>query len=533
MKNTKRAVSLLLAAAMMAGFALTGCSSTEDKKPAEDTPSTPGTTTEDKKDSEPATAENKKEDFVVAVSSDLKTLDPHETNDSASSLIYAHLYSCLTQLDESGNIIGDLAESWEKSDDELTWTFKLRQGVKFHDGSEFKASDVKFSIEREKNSARNAYMVEKIQEVVVDNDYQVTFKMAEPDGSLLYNLAQGGSSMFSEAAVTAAGDKYAENPIGTGPMKYVEWVPNDHITLERFDDYYAGAQASKTVTFRVIPEGSSRTIALENGEVDVVGGVVAIDVSKVVENPNLEHQMVTNTGVEYLGFNFEREPFKDVRVRQAIAYAINKEDIVNVVLEGNGVVSNTVVGRPIPGCDTTVEGYPYNPEKAKELLAEAGFPDGFKTTIKTSGDTRNQEAVLIQANLAEVGIEAEIILLDWGAYLESINGGDMDTYIISWGNPTMDPAESLNPLFNTKNWGPTGNRMHYSNAEVDALLNELMAVSDMDRRLELSSEIQHKVVADAPWATLFCKNNCLAYRKGLKGLKVMPNDVHLYYNMSY
>ena len=488
MKNTKRAVSLLLAAAMMAGFALTGCSSTEDKKPAEDTPSTPGTTTEDKKDSEPATAENKKEDFVVAVSSDLKTLDPHETNDSASSLIYAHLYSCLTQLDESGNIIGDLAESWEKSDDELTWTFKLRQGVKFHDGSEFKASDVKFSIEREKNSARNAYMVEKIQEVVVDNDYQVTFKMAEPDGSLLYNLAQGGSSMFSEAAVTAAGDKYAENPIGTGPMKYVEWV---------------------------------------------VGGVVAIDVSKVVENPNLEHQMVTNTGVEYLGFNFEREPFKDVRVRQAIAYAINKEDIVNVVLEGNGVVSNTVVGRPIPGCDTTVEGYPYNPEKAKELLAEAGFPDGFKTTIKTSGDTRNQEAVLIQANLAEVGIEAEIILLDWGAYLESINGGDMDTYIISWGNPTMDPAESLNPLFNTKNWGPTGNRMHYSNAEVDALLNELMAVSDMDRRLELSSEIQHKVVADAPWATLFCKNNCLAYRKGLKGLKVMPNDVHLYYNMSY
>ena len=111
-------------------------------------------------------------------------------------------------------------------------------------------------------------MVEKIQEVVVDNDYQVTFKMAEPDGSLLYNLAQGGSSMFSEAAVTAAGDKYAENPIGTGPMKYVEWVPNDHITLERFDDYYAGAAKAKTITWRTIPEGSSRAIALENGEVD-------------------------------------------------------------------------------------------------------------------------------------------------------------------------------------------------------------------------------------------------------------------------
>ena len=534
MKQTKRVVSLLLVAAMMAGMALTGCTSKEE---ANNNATTPDTKTEepaktdDKKDT--PTAENKKEDFIVAVSSDLKTLDPHDTNDSASSRIYAHLYSCLTKLDQEGNVIGDLAESWETSEDGLTWTFKLHEGVKFHDGSDFKASDVKFSIEREKNSPLNAYMVEKIQEVVVDNDYQVTFKMSAPDGSLLYNLAQGGSAMFSESAVTAAGDEYAQHPVGTGPMKYVEWVPNDHITLERFDDYFAGPCAAKTVTFRVIPEGSSRTIALQNGEVDAVAGIAATDVKAVQADSNLENVMVTNTGVEYLGFNFEKEPFNNVLVRQAICHAINKQDIVDVVYEGFGEPCNTVVGLPIPGYDDTVEGYDYNPEKAKELLAQAGFPNGFTTTIKTSGDTRGREAELIQANLAEIGITAEIELLEWGAYLEAINGGNMETYIISWGNPTMDPAESLNPLFNSKNWGPTGNRMHYKNEEVDVLLDELMETSDMEKRLELSSQIQHKVVADAPWATLCCKQTCMAYRKGLQGLKVMPNDVHLYYDLAY
>ena len=251
------------------------------------------------------------------------------------------------------------------------------------------------------------------------------------------------------------------------------------------------------------------------------------------ESDSLEHVFVTNTGVEYVGFNFEKKPFDDIRVRQAICHAINKEQVIQVALEGRGEVSNTVVGLPIPGCDSTVEGYDYNPEKAKELLKEAGFENGFDTTIKTSGDVRSLEAQVVQANLQEIGINVEIELLDWGAYLEAINGGNMEMYIISWGNPTMDPAESLNPLFNTKNWGPTGNRMHYSNPDVDELLDEMMRESDDAKRLELSSKIQHLVVADAPWATMFCKQTCLAYQKGIKGLMVMPNDVHNYAYMQY
>lgn len=528
MNHSKKVLAFMLACTMAVG-AMTGCAKEESTK-EENTANTPAANSDAQSEAqkEPAGEVTPDHDFIVAVSSDVKTLDPHATNDSASSLIFQHLYSTLTALDVEGKIVPGLAEGWEKVS-ETEYKFKLREGVKFHNGEELKASDVKFSIEREKEGARTAYLMEKVKEVRADSDYEVTLILSEPDGSLLYNLSQGASSILNEKAVTEAGEEYAQSPVGTGPLKFKEWVPNDHITLVRHEEYFNKEKPiSQSLTFRVIPEATSRTIALETGEVDAVGGIAPVDITRVEGNADLEHVFVVNTGVEYVGFNFEREPFNNKLVRQAICHAIDKQSVIDVALEGRGEISNTVVGIPIPGRDETVEGYAYDPEKAKELLKEAGFENGFKTTLKTSGDVRSQEAQVVQMNLKDVGIECELELLDWGAYLEAINSGDMDMYIISWGNPTMDPAESLNPLFNSKNWGPTGNRMHYKNEEVDALLDEMMRVSDEEKRLELSSQIQHKVVEDAPWATMFCKQTCLAYRKGIEGLIVMPNDVHCY-----
>ncbi len=524
MKQKTKVLALLLAATMVAGAALTGCG-TGDSNNSNSNSNTDNNSA--------AQGDAAKEDFTIAWASDLKSMDPHATNDSTSSTIQYHIYSTLLAVDEEGNIVGDLAENWEASEDELTWTFKLKQGVKFHNGEELKASDVKFSLDREKEGARTAYLVEKVDNIEVIDDYTVAVHLSQKDGSLLYSLAQAGSSILNEKAVNEKGDKYADSPVGTGPMKLVEWVPNDHITLERFDDYYAGAAKAKTITWRTIPEGSSRAIALENGEVDLVTGIDPIDVARTMENANLKTELIASTGCEYLGFNFEKEPFNDVRVRQAFAYAINKQNIVDVVFEGRGEIANSVVGSAIPGYDATVPGYEYNPEKAKELLAEAGFPNGFKTTIKTSGDIRNRQAQLIQADLAAIGVEAEIELLDWGAYLEAINAGDMETYIISWSNSTMDVSESLVPLFHSKNWGPTGNRMHYSNPEVDALLDELVATSDKEARYEIGAKVQHIVGEEAPWATLVCKYSCMGYQKDLKGVKIMPNENHRYENMYY
>lgn len=524
--RSKKVLAMGLAAAMILSLPMAGCSGNEENKTdAGSNASANGSNAP----AESGTAA-KKDNFVIAMGSDLKSLDPHATNDSVSSTIQNHMFSRLVELDEKGNIQGDLAESFEYVTD-TQLHIKLREGVKFHDGSEVKASDVKFSLEREKQGARTAYLVSSIDNIEVVDDYNLNINLSAVDSSLLFSLAQSGSSILPEKLVTEQGEKFFENPIGSGPLKYTEWVPNDHITLSRFDDYYAGAPKAASIVWRIIPEGSSRTIALENGEIDMLASVDAVDVSRVLENTNLETKLLDSTGVEYLGFNFNKKPFDDVRVRQAIAYGINKEDIVEVVYEGRGAAANTVLSPAIPGMNTSIEGYPYNPEKAKELLKEAG-QENLSFTIKTSGDARNRQAQLIQANMQEIGVNVEIELLDWGAYLESINSGDMETYIISWSNSTMDPAESLTPLFHSKNWGPTGNRMYYKNEEVDKMLDEMVGTNDAEKRMELVNKIQEQVVADCPWATLCSRKVCVAYRKGIQGIKVMPNEQHRYENMS-
>ena len=222
-------------------------------------------------------------------------------------------------------------------------------------------------------------------------------------------------------------------------MKFVEWAPNDHWTLERYDGYFKGPGLTHTLTMRIMPEGGARTIALETGEIDVSISVDAADVQNVESNPDLAAMEKTSVSVEYLAMNCEKEPFTDPLVRQAVNYAIDKQSIIDVVMEGRGTQANSVININIPGYSEEVESYPHDVEKAKELLAEAGYPDGFSTTIYASGDVRNREAQLIQAQLLEIGINAEIELYEWGAFLDAINNGEHEMFLNSWSNATMDP----------------------------------------------------------------------------------------------
>ena len=190
-----------------------------------------------------------KSDIVIAGKSDIKTLDPMGTNDTTSSIAHRHIYSRLIEIDENSEIIGDLAESWEQVSD-TEWKFKIHEGVKFHDGTDFNAEAVKASI-------------------TVEDDHNLTLHLAEPYAPLLAALSHTGTSIVPEAAVTAQGDAFWENPIGTGPMQFVEWVPNDHYSLKRFDDYFKGPGKTTSLTLRIMPEGGARTIALETGEIDM------------------------------------------------------------------------------------------------------------------------------------------------------------------------------------------------------------------------------------------------------------------------
>lgn len=473
-----------------------------------------------------------KDDIVIAGKSDIKTLDPMGTNDTTSSIAHRHIYSRLVEINEESQVVGDLAESWEQVSD-TEWKFKIHEGVKFHDGSECKASDVKFSLERAKEMPRVKQYVEQIDTITVDDDYNLTLKLKEPYAPLLASLSHTGTSIVPEALVTAGGDAFWENPVGTGPMKFVEWSPNDHYTMERFDDYFKGAGDAHTITIRVMPEGGARTIALETGEIDMTIAVDAADVQNVEANSDLLALQKTSVAVEYLGLNCKKAPFDNPLVREAINYAIDKQSIIDVVLEGRGMVANSVINVNIPGWSEDIKGAECNPEKAKELLKEAGLEGGFSTTLFTSGDVRNREAQLIQAQLKEIGIEVDIQLYEWGAFLDSINAGEHDMFLSSWSNATMDPDASIFPLFHSKNFGATGNRAFYSNPDVDTLIESAQRESDNTKRMDLYKQIQEKLNEDAPWAPIFYGTTCTGVRKDLMGFIMHPAGANHYENLHY
>lgn len=523
-KNWKAMTALALAAAMILG----GCKGGNEEAA--------GTSAVTEETAAAGTGEDApavtKDDIVLATKSDIKTLDPMGTNDTTSSVAHRHIYSRLVEINENSETVGDLAESWEQVSD-TEWKFTIRQGVTFHDGTECKAGDVKFSLERAKEMPRVRQYVEQIDEIIVEDDYNLTLKLSVPYAPLLDSLSHTGTSILPEAAVTAQGDAFWENPVGTGPMKFVEWAPNDHWTLERYDGYFKGPGLTHTLTMRIMPEGGARTIALETGEIDVSISVDAADVQNVESNPDLAAMEKTSVSVEYLAMNCEKEPFTDPLVRQAVNYAIDKQSIIDVVMEGRGTQANSVININIPGYSEEVESYPHDVEKAKELLAEAGYPDGFSTTIYASGDVRNREAQLIQAQLLEIGINVEIELYEWGAFLDAINNGEHEMFLNSWSNATMDPDASTFPLFHSKNFGATGNRAFYADREVDELIEAAQTESDHEKRMELYKEVQQKINDDAPWVPIYYGTSCTGIRADLKGYVMHPAGAEHYENLHY
>ncbi len=525
--NNKKLLALFMAASMALATAFTGCAG---EKPAD--ASSGQSADPNKETAQSSTDKQAKEDLTILLASDIKSTDPVVSNDTTTHIILRHMYSRLVSTDAQGNILPDLAESWEQISP-TEYTFKLKQGIKFQNGDEVKASDVKFSLERVLQSPRLKVKIEVVNEIVVDNDYQVTLKLSKPFAPLLANLSHPGLSILNEKVVTEAGDNFDAAPVGSGPMKFVEWVPNDHFTLERYDEYYGGPAKAKTLTFRVMPEGSSRTIALETGEADLVVAVDSIDIERVESNPDLQAVVFPGNSIEYVTMDVTKAPFDDIRVRQAFNYAINKQNIVDVVLEGRGEPSYSTMASTVKGYNDQITDYQYDPEKAKELLKEAGYESGLKVELLASGDLRNREAQLIQADLAAVGVDVEVSLLDWGAFLDAIDSGNYPFFILGWNCTSMDPDECMNPLFNSKFIGPSGNRGKYSNPKVDELLNAAEAETDEAKRLQMYKDAQVITVEDACWIPLHCKEFCVGIRKGLQGFEAYPSGAHWYHNLHY
>ncbi len=485
----------------------------------------------EKKEGGDAGAGTAKDTLVIAQGADAKSLDPHASNDNPSSRIRVQIYDRLMELDDNGVPQPMLAESWERPDDK-TIIFHLRKGVKFHNGDEMKASDVKFSLERALASPEVAEIISGINSVEVLDDYTVKVTTEKPMAAILNNLAHTTIAILSEKATKEAGDKFGQNPVGSGPYKFVSWQSGDRITLEAFPEYWQGEAPIKNVVFRNIVEDTNRTIGLETGELDIVYDISGMDKNKLKDDDRFVLIEGPQASLTYLGFNMKKAPYDNPKVREAISYAIDQKPIIDTVFLGAGDPANSIIGPNVWG-HYDVEKFTQDIEKAKALLAEAGFPNGFKAKIWVNDNpVRRDIAVILQDQLKQIGIDLAIETVEWGAFLDGTARGDHEMFLLGWGTVTRDPDYGIYELVSTSTMGSAGNRSFYSNPTVDKLLEEGRTELDPEKRKAIYKEIQEIIRKDIPMYMILYPTQAVATQKNIKGFKLGTMNSYEIYEVS-
>lgn len=468
---------------------------------------------------------------------DALEMDPANLRTTLDDALAREVYSGLVQYagNSFADVEPDLATDWSISDDGLTYTFNLRQGAQFHHGyGEVKASDVKYSFERLKDPAvaslhaADAAIIDHIEEV---GDYTVRITLTQPFPAFLTEfLAYRTGYIVSRAAVEELGDRFAANPVGSGPFVWAEWVQNSHIVLEANDDYWDDTGRLCTVRVVIIPEDSLFEIALETGAVDI-GYVTNAEVQQsLVANPNLKVVTAAAPQTMFLQINGEHEPFDDVRVRQALWYAIDKDALVQFVLNGLGEPSDTLFNPYVFGFlgDTA---YEYDPDRARELLAEAGYPDGFSSTIMVRPHQNEaQQATALQALWSQVGIDIQIVgPLENAQAFERYRNGDFDIGTLAFMR--VGPDQIVRPLLHSASI-PFLNSSRYSSSEMDTLIDAAQSEMDAAERAKLYADIQRLVHTDVPLIPLYQPLLVLAMSPDVQGATI-PGTQSLNFTQVY
>ena len=478
------------------------------------------------------------ETLVFANGSDAPTLDPHGQNDSASNNATSQIFDRLVDYAEDGSVIPMLAESFEAKEDTL-WEFKLKQGVKFHDGTDFNAEAVKANIERilsEELASPKAFILEMIEEVIIVDDYTVQLKTAYPFGALPSHLAHNAGSIIAPSAIEeekSGGKTVDENPIGTGPFKFQAWERGTKIDLVKNEDYWGEPTELARLSFVVVPEQATRNAMLETGDAHVIQ-VGASDVEFAEGLENVDLVKVSGTRMDYVGFNVEAEPFNNVKVRQAISMAINKEEIVDNVLMGQGVPAVGPLAPTVVGNSQELQPLGFDVEKAKALLAEAGLADGFTTTLWVNDGSKERAdiAEYVQANLAEIGITVNIEIVEWGAFLEKTAAGEHEMFILGWTTVTADADYGLYALFHSSQFGDPGNRSFYKNEKVDELLDKGRQSTDQEERNVAYKEVSEILVEEVPMVYLQHPDFVFG-QNGVEGLFVNFSGTPLFKDVTF
>ncbi|MEL7097693.1 MAG: ABC transporter substrate-binding protein [Pseudomonadota bacterium] len=436
-----------------------------------------------------------KDDITVAMQLEPPHLDPTSAAAGAiDNVLYSNVFEGLTRFMADGSVVPGLAESWEISDDGTVYTFKLRSGVTFHDGTTFDAEDVKFSLDRaraEESTNAQKGLFAGIADVTVVDPMTVQVTLSEPNGNFLFNMAWGDAVIVAPESI----ENIKQTPIGTGAFTFTEWTQGDQIVLTRNDAYWGEAPALAEVTFKFISDPTAAFAAVMAEDVDVFTGFPAPEnLPQFEADPRFQVLVGSTEGETILSTNNLQPPFDNVKVRQALAHAIDRQAIIDGAMFGYGTPIGTHFAPHNPAYVDLTGGSAYDPEKAKALLAEAGFADGFTTTLHLPPPSyARRGGEIIAAQLAEVGITAEITNVEWAQWLETVfRGKNFGLTIVSHTEP-MDIGIYANPDY----------YFQYNNPEFQALMTELNLTTDPDKRTALMGDAQRMIAADAVNGYLF------------------------------
>lgn len=474
-------------------------------------------------------------DLNFAVSAEPNSLDPMAIAMMSTFTITYAIYDNLFEKNADGGYDPSICEDYDVTDDGLVYTFKIRDDVKFHDGTQMTAEDVAFSINRTIEKGWAADMVAAIESVEATDDYTVVLTLSRPFGGMIGSLASPYFSIMSKAYLEENGDDIVERkPMGTGAYKFVEWVSGDHITLEANEDYFKGAPSIKTVTFKPITDKNTGLIALQAGEADAFLNVNYSDIPAVEEDESLAFYSTDLAAVLSLNMNIENEILSDVRVRQAVNYAINRDNIIQGALEGQGTAANSPVPPTCDGYSEDVKGYEYDPDKARELLKEAGYEDGLSFTIKIKEDSKNQKvAQVIQSDLKAVGIDVEIQILEAGAYTTDVySNGDYEMTVSAWCAMFTDAYSLLYSQFHKDCYGGTGNITHVTSDELSSMLDSAAQAGE-DEKTAAYTEVAQSIMDNAYVAPLVFEPTTITASADLKGVEADALGIYQVKNFSW
>ena len=551
----KKKISLMLAAALTAGLALTGCGGS---KTSDTTDNTAGAESE-------STAETKGVDvdttgyLIAALNADIQTADVQKTSKDyeVPFNIFDRLVDVEVGTDGNSKIVPSLAESWDISDDGLEYTFHLRQGVKFHNGNDFTAEDVAYTFHRmlTVEGGVNTEFIDQIkgadellagetdtlEGVEVVDDYTIKVTLKEPFAGFLASISSPGVSIYDSEATEAAGDQFGMDPavtVGTGPFEFSSWSFNNQLVLTRNEDYWKGASGLPGVVIKIIPDTETQSMMFESGELDILDLDYAADsVDRFTETYPDQIVQGPRVGIVYFTMNFNKEPFQDVRVRKAVQMSIDRQAILDALYGGRGQVEQGIFPHGLIGFNPDQEEIKYDPEAAKTLLAEAGYADGFDMEIaadSSASDTMTMALEIVSDQLAEVGIRAEIKNYDESTWLETRKSGELGSFMSTWSADYNDPDNFIYTFFGNEEKTRIRS-INYPDTEVMERVAKARTIVNENERLAEYKALEEKIIhEDAAWVPMFSRLHLFAVSNRVQGFAPLWSGLsdQLFYNIS-